>query len=138
VFRSDDRGLTWQVSATPMHSNASAGIFALAFNGQMHGIAVGGDLATPAASPDALATTTDGGVTWELVDDAPNQYRSGVAWISGRDAVAVGPTGSDVSQDRGRTWQPLDPGSFDTVDCAGPNACWASGEQGRAARLVRN
>ena len=80
-----------------MHSNPAAGIFALAFNGQMHGLAVGGDLLTPAASPDALATTADGGLTWELVDDAPNQYRSSVAWITGRDAVAVGPTGSDVS-----------------------------------------
>jgi len=42
----------------------------------------------------------------------------------------------NVSSDRGRTWQLLDPGSFDTVDCAGPQACWASGESGRAAHLV--
>src|SRR5262245_48848907 len=79
VFRSDDRGVTWQVSGTPLHSNPAAGIFALAFNGQMHGLAVGGDLLTPAASPDALAMTADGGLTWELVDDPPNQYRSSVA-----------------------------------------------------------
>ena len=31
----------------------------------------------------------------------------------------------------------FDSGSFDTVDCAGGWACWASGEQGRVAYLVR-
>ena len=136
VFRSDDRGATWTVSPTPIESGPSAGIFALAFNGQQHGLAAGGDFLTPTLSPDSLASTEDGGVTWELAHPAPNQYRSGAAWITGHDAVVVGPTGSDVSSDRGRPWQPLDPGSFDTVDCAGPQACWASGESGRAAHLV--
>jgi len=137
VFRSDDGGNTWSVSATPLNSGPSAGIFALAFNGQQHGLAVGGDFATPAASPDMLASTSDGGAGWSLVADAPNEYRSGAAWVTGHDAVAVGPTGSDASFDRGETWQRFDSGSFDTVDCANPNACWASGEGGRAAHLVR-
>jgi hypothetical protein len=57
--------------------------------------------------------------------------------VTGRDAVVVGPTGSDVSLDQGRSWSRFDVGSFDTVDCAGGHACWASGELGRAARLVR-
>ena len=56
--------------------------------------------------------------------------------MTGRIAVAVGPTGSDVTLDQGRTWQGFDDGSFDTVDCAA-GACWASGEAGRAAYLVR-
>ena len=137
VFRSDDGGNTWTVSATPIFSSPSAGIFALAFSGQQHGLAVGGDFLAPTQSPDALALTADGGVTWELVHTGPNEYRSGAAWVTGRDAVVVGPTGSDVSLDGGQTWQRFDTGSFDTVDCANPEACWASGESGRAARLVR-
>ena len=136
VFRSDDGGTTWQVSATPIHSGPSAGIFALAFRGQQHGFAVGGDFATPTVAPDALALTADGGSSWQLVSDAPNEYRSGAAWVTGSDAVVVGPTGSDVSTDGGGSWERFDNGSFDTVDCAGKNACWASGEQGRAAHLV--
>jgi photosystem II stability/assembly factor-like uncharacterized protein len=136
VFRSDDFGQSWQVFATPIRSGPSAGIFALAFRGQQHGFAVGGDFATPTTAPDALALTSDGGDTWQLVRNAPNEYRSGAAWITGRDAIVVGPTGSDVSLDGGRTWQRIDSGSFDTVDCASRNACWASGEQGRAAHLV--
>jgi photosystem II stability/assembly factor-like uncharacterized protein len=136
VFRSDDRGETWQVSATPIRSGPSAGIFALAFRGEQYGLAVGGDFLSPAASPDALALTDDGGASWDLVADAPNEYRSGAAWVTGRDAVAVGPTGSDATLDAGRTWSRFDNGSFDTVDCAHSGACWASGEQGRAAYLV--
>ena len=41
-----------------------------------------------------------------------------------------------VLLDGGQTWQRFDTGSFDTVDCARSDACWASGEQGRAAHLV--
>jgi photosystem II stability/assembly factor-like uncharacterized protein len=136
VFRSDDRGETWEVSSTPIPSSASAGIFALAFRDQRHGLAVGGDFAAPTVAPDHLALTKDGGQSWELAADAPNEYRSGATWVTNQDAIVVGPTGSDVSQDGGRTWEGFDDGSFDTVDCADRNACWASGEQGRVARLA--
>ena len=137
VFRSDDRGQTWQVSETPVRSGPSAGIFALAFRSPRHGLATGGDFLTPAASPDALALTANGGVTWQLVADAPDEYRSGAHWVNGRVAIVVGPTGSDASADAGRSWHGFDDGSFDTVDCAGGWGCWASGEQGRVAYLVR-
>jgi len=138
VFRTDDGGGSWQVSATPIRSGPTAGIFALAFRGQQHGFAVGGDFTTPAVAPDALALTSDGGESWRLVAAAPNQYRSGAAWVTGHEAVVVGPTGSDATFDGGRTWQRFDGGSFDTVDCAHPGACWASGEMGRAAYLTRS
>jgi photosystem II stability/assembly factor-like uncharacterized protein len=137
VFRSDDRGQTWSVSATAIPSSPSAGIFALAFRGQQHGLAVGGDFLAPTASPDNFALTRDGGRSWTLVPGAPAEYRSGAAWVDGHTAVAVGPTGSDVSSDHGATWSRFDSGSFDTVDCAGPNACWASGAAGRVGYLVR-
>jgi len=136
VFRSDDRGETWRVGSTPIRSGPTAGIFALAFRDSQHGFAVGGDFTVPDEAPDALALTSDGAQMWQLVGDAPNQYRSGAAWRDGHVALVVGPTGSDVSLDAGKSWQPLDSGSFDTVDCAQGNACWASGEQGRVAYLA--
>jgi photosystem II stability/assembly factor-like uncharacterized protein len=138
VFHSGDRGESWRVSATPVRSNELAGIFALAFRDPQHGLAAGGDLLTPAASPDALALTTDGGTSWELVADAPDEYRSGAHWVNGQVAIIVGPTGSDASADAGLSWDRFDSGSFDTVDCAGGWVCWASGEQGRVAYLVRS
>ena len=137
VFHSSDRGQTWTVSATPMLSGPTAGINALAFRDVQHGLAVGGDFLTPTVAPNSLALSDDGGDTWELVADAPNQYRSGATWVTGREAIIVGPTGSDVTFDQGRSWQPFDSGSFHTVDCAGGHACWASGANGRVAYLVR-
>jgi photosystem II stability/assembly factor-like uncharacterized protein len=137
VFRSRDRGESWQVSSTPIPSSPSAGIFALAFRDEKHGLAVGGDFLVPAVAPDHLALTDDRGSSWELADDAPNEYRSGAHWVDDRSAIVVGPTGSDASFDRGRTWARFDSGSFDTVDCTDRGACWASGEQGRVARLVK-
>jgi hypothetical protein len=92
---------------------------------------------TDQASPDAAAVSRDGGATWTASAPPPPAYRSGVRWLpSGpSSAVAVGPTGSDLSTDGGRTWQTFDTGSYDTVSCAPDGGCWASGELGRIARL---
>jgi photosystem II stability/assembly factor-like uncharacterized protein len=137
VFRSDDRGVTWTKAPTPMLFGPSAGINGLAFNGQQRGIAVGGDFALPTASPDSFARSFDGGSSWNLVPGAPAEYRSGVTWVDGNTAVAVGLSGSDVSTNFGATWTRFDNGSLDTTDCASPTACWASGAAGRVAYLVR-
>jgi photosystem II stability/assembly factor-like uncharacterized protein len=137
VFRSTDRGLTWTVSPTPILSGPTAGINALAFNGQQRGLAVGGDFLAPTASPDNFASTRDGGRSWALVPGAPPEYRSGASWVDGHTAIAVGISGSDVSTDGGSTWTRIDDGSLDTVDCASPVACWAAGANGRVAYLFR-
>jgi photosystem II stability/assembly factor-like uncharacterized protein len=137
VFRSDDRGLTWSVAATPIASGPSSGIFALAFRSQQHGIAVGGDFLAPTASPDNVASTRDGGSSWQLEPGAPAEYRSGATWLNGNTVIAVGPSGSDVSSNGGQTWRRFDDGSLDTTDCATPVSCWASGADGRVAYLVR-
>jgi hypothetical protein len=120
-----------------MNSGPSAGIFALAFRSQQHGLAVGGDFTLPTNSPNNFASTRNGGNSWSLIPTAPAEYRSGATWLNGNTAIAVGPSGSDASTDHGKTWSDIDDGSFDTVDCANPTACWASGEQGRVAYLVR-
>jgi hypothetical protein len=137
VFHSRDGGLTWSVTATPIPSGPTAGIYSLAFRDRWHGIAVGGDFAAPTAAPDAAATSRDGGATWAGARREPGEYRSGSAWRSphGDTAFAVGPTGSDVTTDAGRTWTRFDTGSFDAVSCGRDGACWASGENGRVARL---
>src|SRR5262245_11265184 len=136
VFTSRNRGRTWTVSPTPLNSGPTTGINALAFRSQQHGLAVGGDFAAPAASPNNFAATRNGGGSWALLT-APAQYRSGVTWVNGNTAIAVGLTGSDMTRNKGRTWTRFDNGSLHTVDCANPDACWASGANGRAAYLNR-
>ena len=112
VFRSDDRGASWTVASTPVRSGPSAGIFALAFHGQQHGLAVGGDFLLETASPDNFARSDDGGASWSLLPGAPSHYRSGATWLNGNTALAVGPSGSDVSEDGGTTWRRFDNGSL--------------------------
>ena len=51
---------------------------------------------------------------------APASTAPGSAWVPRlpKTAVAVGPTGSDVSRDGGRSWTRFAAGSLDAVDCA--------------------
>nr|WP_307135750.1 oxidoreductase [Streptomyces aurantiacus] len=140
VLHSADRGLTWTATDTPVPAGDPArGVFALAFRDRTHGIAVGGDYRADQASPEAAAVSGDGGRTWAPATTPPPAYRSGVTWLphSRTSALAVGPTGTDLTTDSGRTWRTLDTGSYDTVDCTSDLTCWASGEKGRVARLAR-
>ncbi|WP_159775193.1 WD40/YVTN/BNR-like repeat-containing protein [Streptomyces sp. HM190] len=138
VLHSADRGLSWTATDTPVPAGDPArGVFALAFRDRSHGIAVGGDYRADQPSPTAAATTGEGGRCWTPAAHPPPAYRSGVAWLphSRRAALAVGPTGTDLTTDGGRTWRTVDTGSFDTVDCTPDRGCWAAGEKGRVARL---
>ncbi len=137
VLHSRDRGLNWTVTVTPLASSPSAGVFATAFRDQHNGIAVGGDFAAPTNGVDALAFSRNGARTWDKPRTAPQGYRSGVTWYPflRTVAIAVGPTGSDVTIDGGRHWFQFDAGSFDTTECTPDGACWASGAQGRVATL---
>ncbi|MFG2616197.1 WD40/YVTN/BNR-like repeat-containing protein [Streptomyces sp. NPDC048507] len=138
VLHSADRGLTWRAAdATLPAGDPARGAFALAFRDRTTGLAVGGDYRAGQASPRAAARTADSGRGWSQALTPPPAYRSGAAWLPyGRaTALAVGPTGTDVTTDAGRTWRSLDAGSYDTVDCAPDGGCWAAGERGRVARL---
>ncbi|MHC0432124.1 WD40/YVTN/BNR-like repeat-containing protein [Streptomyces sp. O3] len=138
VLHSADRGRTWTATDTPIPAGEPArGVFAVAFQGRQRGIAVGGDYRTGQASPRAAARSADGGRTWRPSSAPPPAYRSGVTWLphSRTAALAVGPTGTDLTTDGGRTWRTVDTGSYDTVDCTRDRTCWAAGEQGRIARL---
>jgi photosystem II stability/assembly factor-like uncharacterized protein len=140
VLHSSDRGLTWRATDAPIPAGDPArGVFGLAFRDRTHGIAVGGDYRADQASPRASATTRDGGRTWTASAAPVPAYRSGVTWLphSRTSALAVGPTGTDLTLDAGRTWRTVDTGSYDTADCTHDGACWAAGEKGRIARLER-
>jgi photosystem II stability/assembly factor-like uncharacterized protein len=140
VYRSTDQGLTWAVAATPiMAGNASSGVFSLAFSDAAHGIAVGGDYRLERGTGDNLAITSDGGLTWLLPGATRfRSFRSAVAYVpgsKGQRLIAVGPAGTDLSTDGGRTWASIGDDGFHAlgVSATGRTA-WAVGEQGRIAR----
>lgn len=136
VFHSSNRGGSWTVAQTPVrHDGKGAGIFSLAFFDLRHGIAVGGDYTKPAENTGNIALTSDGGRTWKAPQSRPGGYRSAVMFL--RDtkiAVATGTSGSDQSQDGGRTWLPLETKGFNALSFAGRTG-WAVGPNGRILRL---
>ncbi|GAB3681161.1 oxidoreductase [Angustibacter aerolatus] len=139
VWRSSDRGRTWRVTATSIPADpAGAGIFSLAVRGKRSLVAVGGNFNTPEVGTDFSAVSTDGGRRFRSGGDLGG-YRSGSAWLPrrlGRAAVvAVGPTGSDLSRDGGRSWTTFDTSSLDSVETTRDGAVWASGAAGRVAVL---
>lgn len=139
IFRSSDSGKTWNVTDTPVAGGESAGVNSVVFQEAEHGIAVGGDYLVPNGSMGNAAWSKDGGVIWQASTVFPSGYRSGVAWIPGRYdiAIAVGPSGSDITRDGGKTWTNFDNGSYDSIECpTNGDVCWASGEKGRIARLT--
>ncbi|MFF7728715.1 WD40/YVTN/BNR-like repeat-containing protein [Streptomyces sp. NPDC008001] len=139
ILHSADRGRTWSVAGTPVPAGDPArGVFGLAFRDRAHGLAVGGDYRAGQPSGRAAAVSGDGGATWTAAARPPGAYRSGAAWLphSRTTALAVGPAGSDVTTDGGRTWRAFGTGSYDTVDCAPDGGCWAAGEKGRIGRLT--
>ncbi|WP_425608548.1 WD40/YVTN/BNR-like repeat-containing protein [Streptomyces albipurpureus] len=138
VLHSADRGVNWTAAEAGIPAGDPArGVFALAFRGRGQGLAVGGDYRTGQPSPNASAISRDGGRSWRPSTAPPPAYRSGVAWLphTPAAALAVGPTGTDLTVDGGRSWRTVDAGSFDSVDCAQDIGCWASGAKGRVARL---
>ena len=142
VFHSADRGVTWTVSDTPIRAGIrSAGIFSVAFRDAKNGAIAGGDYRQPALRGRNLALTSDGGVTWTLVDSAtsPAGFRSSVAFVPatrGKRLVAVGLNGTDVSNDGGRSWLALDTMPYNAVAFASRTSGFAVGPKGRVATFV--
>ena len=139
VLRSDDRGRTWQIADTPIPAGQSAGIYSIAFRDARQGVIVGGDYAKEAEAVDNVAITSDGGATWTLVRErALTGFRSVVAHQPGTPGtfIAVGPLGSDLSTDDGKTWIRLDGPGYDTFSFAKSGVVgWAAGSQGRIGQL---
>lgn len=138
VFHSTDRGRTWTAIRTPIrHDRASAGIFSLAFADATHGIAVGGDYTQPEASEHNIAVTSDGGRTWtEPRGRHPAGFRSAVAYVAALQAwIAVGTSGSDISRDRGATWETFGAEPLNAVAFASSGRGWAVGPKGVVAVL---
>lgn len=138
VFYSTDRGQSWQVANTPMKANASSGIFGLRFWDANHGIAVGGDYKAEKEAFENVIVTQDGGKTWKKATSTdPAGLKEAVVKLKNGTLVAVGPAGSCLSKDEGKTWQPLTGASagLHALTSVG-NTCWAIGSKGQIVQLA--
>jgi photosystem II stability/assembly factor-like uncharacterized protein len=122
----------WTSLRLPLSQNTeTAGLFSVGFRDSKHGVAVGGDYKQPNRRENTAAWTSGGGLTWAAALDPCSGYRSAVAWD--RDSqvwIAVGPNGSDVSYDDGRTWKQFDKAGWNALSLP-----WAVGPDGRIAML---
>jgi photosystem II stability/assembly factor-like uncharacterized protein len=142
VFHTPDGGETWTVANTQITAgNESSGIFSLAFADKMDGIAVGGDYRQEKATGDNMQFTTDGGATWSFAGATRLRgFRSAVAYVPGshgKTILAVGPGGTDRSDDHGRTWEPTGDEGYHALSVdPGGRMAWAVGEGGRIGRMT--
>ncbi|KAA0993969.1 oxidoreductase [Dyadobacter sp. UC 10] len=152
VFRSDDFGRTWKVSATPLPAGPTSGIFGLRFWSNRNGIAVGGDYKKTTDSTRNVLLTKDGGVTWTLSKmTVPAGLKECVALYQKTDAiwtgetqlraddyalVATGPSGSSYSIDRGKSWRSLGKEGFHAVSFAG-NVGYGVGASGLIGKIEK-
>lgn len=139
ILRTTNGGATWLAALAAIPPRAGAGgVFSVAFADTLRGVAVGGDYERPDSTAGTASYTLDGGVSWLAAERPPRGYRSGVAVRVVRNrvfAVAVGTSGTDVSDDGGRTWSPLDATAFNAVQFAPAGVAFAVGGRGRIARL---
>ena len=141
VLRSTDDGRTWSVVQTPVATGEATGIFSIAFRDAQHGIVVGGNYQQEKVADRNMATTSDGGATWQSATDGRglSGFRSVVTRWAGRAGhwLAAGPAGSDWSTDDGRTWTPAGGDGYDAVSLAPGGATgWATGASGRIAAVT--
>ncbi len=99
-------------------------------------IAVGGDYRQTTLASEQIAISEDGGKSWRLPrGDRPHGFRSAVAttmYDSRSVAVAIGPSGCDVSLDQGERWTEFTREGFHAAEFSPSGAVlWASGAEGR-------
>lgn len=143
VLRTSDRGRTWNIADVPLAAGSSTGAFSIAFRDRLHGVIVGGDYTKESEAMNNLAVTHDGGITWSL-QKGLSGYRSVVAYVPSpgktKTLLAIGPSGSDLSIDDGKTWKPAQGPGFDTLSFARARTRnvvgWAAGNNGAIGKLV--
>lgn len=120
VFYSPDRGASWTAIDTPIIAGgAMTGIFAMDFYDTKKGVVIGGNWDNKNDTSANKAMTTDGGLTWTLINQGEEPpYCSDIQFIpntSGKELIAVGSEGCWWSGDHGNSWMKLTDKGFYTV-----------------------
>lgn len=138
VLRSTDGAKSWQAAVVPIVSGSGAGVTALSFRDSLHGVAVGGAISGSATGP-RVASTADGGATWQVIPDPPIQgalYGAALRQVGNHTIlVVVGPGGAAWTADDGAHWAMLDTAPYWSVETAANGVTWLAGPRGRAVRV---
>ena len=109
IFKLNLKTQKIEIFNTPfIQETSSQGIYSIDFYDTQFGIAVGGDYTKQAENISNIATTHDGGVTWQIEASGKNGgYKTCVKFrpgSKGKEIIAVGDQNIEFSSDYGRTW----------------------------------
>lgn len=112
IYRMKDKDCYWQVFETPfIQGTSSQGMYSIDFFDSKFGIAVGGDYTKQSDNVNNIATTNDGGETWQIQASGQNSgYMTCVRFrpkSKGKDIIAVGDQHISFSSDYGKTWKKI-------------------------------
>lgn len=111
----------------------SKGAYSLAVKGKMYVVA-GGDYTRPGLSDSTLCYSTGKGKNWHLASGTGG-YRSSVIALTKRIWVCTGPSGTDISYNAARSWQPLLKEGFHVLVRETGRSFYAAGSGGRIVRI---
>lgn len=136
VFKSNNRGKTWNTTNTEMRTGEASGIYSMTFIDELNGVAVGGNYLDSNSTEGNCVITNDGGKTWNKPQTPPFGYRSCVAANSNGILICCGRTGVDVSYDKGNNWKHIsDEGYYSCV--LNRNTGWLVGKN-KIAKVIIN
>lgn len=99
----------WEVFDTPfIQGTSSQGIYSIDFANEKFGVAVGGDYTKQSDNVNNIATTNDGGKTWQIQASGNNAGYMTCVKIKpkskGKEMIALGDQHISYSSDFGKTW----------------------------------
>lgn len=112
ILRMDLKKENIQVFETPfIQGESSQGMYSIDFFDDKFGIAVGGDYTQQDANINNMATTNDGGETWQIQASGKNAGYMTCVKIKpgskGKEIIAVGDKHISYSSDFGKTWKKI-------------------------------
>lgn len=113
IFRFNRNNIyDWKFFNTPIiQGESSQGIYSIDFLDDKFGIAVGGDYTKQEANINNIATTNDGGETWQIQASGQNAGYTTCVKIKpnskGKEIISVGDRHISYSSDFGKTWKKI-------------------------------
>ncbi|WP_411972122.1 WD40/YVTN/BNR-like repeat-containing protein [Sphingobacterium sp. Lzh-3] len=138
IYSSKDQGDTWERYSCPIiQGKNSTGPFSIAFYSSKTGIVVGGDYKEDKNKEKNSLLTNDGGKTWLAPETAPAGFKSAVIYLSKKQLISTGTSGTDLSNDGGKNWTAIGKESFNAVQKAKKGrAIFLAGDKGKIANLA--
>jgi len=136
IYYSANYGKKWKVYTCPiLQGENSTGAFSIDFFDNKNGIVVGGNYLKDKDNANNVLYTKNGGKTWKKPQTPVSGFRSAVTYITKDFCVATGTSGTDISEDGGRTWQNISTLSFNAVKSA-DKAIILVGGRGNIYKLI--